>query len=678
MARLSALCLLLPLSCERCADSGSSEYTTEPVGPYDTGFLNPCEAGATWSTSEIVSPSEGVELTVSPWVPVMVHFDTLEFLANAALESWLDCEPYGDGAGVIRPRADTSGGGLDFLGTLDVLDLEPGEHTLVHHFTDMAGHGQWVGSTFTVTRPANEVTATVTDPEGKPLYARVIVLKDGLPLDLASADGKMFDPKGRDSAISSFFVVDGEGRVRLDDGHYRFVVVRSALDTIDSIEVDLDADTELDFTIARAVETTGFSAGDFHVHTGASVDSFLPDQPRAYSLAAAGLDVVVPADHDQVRNFDDSLDILLGEERQVFVIPGTEATILVSDEATDTGIASSTSYGHLSVFPLDPATVRVNPVVDTTLADYMANFRTAMKDTPFEANTTGILQLNHPRGIQMRPDLDLQEIHDLFNKLGFDPASPPGIAANEWMGQISEQDNTTLAFDFDALEVVNRGSWEVYNLTRLDWLSLLNWGRRITGTGNSDSHALAFEVAGFPVNLVPCAPPKPGGTVDIACWVQALRGGRVSVTNGPLVGLVLNHQKVAHGVGDFFTRNTQRVQAEVRIQAAPWMPVAEVRLIINGEVAETVAVTDKERKEDGSLDVTYALNVPIMGRDTYVLAEAGWPLDQPYPKGKEKLLGDFALVVPGYLPLGFTNAVWIDEDGDGAWIPPEPPKKKKK
>ena len=232
----------------------------------------------------------------------------------------------------------------------------------------------------------------------------------------------------------------------------------------------------------------------------------MPDEPRIYSLVAAGLDVVVPADHDIVRDFDSTIAGILGDERSLFAIPGTEATILIPDPESDgEGRDAYDSYGHTSVFPLDPAQVIVDPYVETTLADHLSRFRVSMTSTPYQGVRSGVLQLNHPRGIQERPDILLEPIHDLFNKMGFDPASPPGVATNAWMGEVSK-DGATTAFDYDALEIMNRGSWEAYNKVRLDWLGLLSWGRRITGTGNSDSHAMAVEQAGFPTNLVPCAP----------------------------------------------------------------------------------------------------------------------------------------------------------------------------
>ena len=123
-----------------------------------------------------------------------------------------------------------------------------------------------------------------------------------------------------------------------------------------------------------------------------------------------------------------------------------------------------------------------------------------------------------------------------------------------------------------------------------------------------------------------------------------------------------------------------RVRVSVRVRAAPWVPVPEVRLVVNGLIVRVEQVDPGSRDMEEPFEETYFFPVPAQPFDTYVLAEAGWSLDREYPVGNEKLLGDYAVVAPGYLPMAFTNPIWIDEDGDGQWTGtgiPDPPKKKK-
>ena len=89
--------------------------------------------------------------------------------------------------------------------------------------------------------------------------------------------------------------------------------------------------------------------------------------------------------------------------------------------------------------------------------------------------------------------------------------------------------------------------------------------------------------------------------------------------------------------------------------------------MVDGEVVVTRALTKADRNADGSLDLTAAWPVAITpGADQWVVAEAGWPLDRGYPDDTS-VLGTYALVVPGYLPMGFTNPVFIDGNDDGIW-----------
>ena len=57
------------------------------------------------------------------------------------------------------------------------------------------------------------------------------------------------------------------------------------------------------------------------------------------------------------------------------------------------------------------------------------------------------------------------------------------------------------SMDFDSMEIMNRGAWPSYTQVRRDWFTLLTWEHRITGVGNSDSHAMTTEWVGFPTNI---------------------------------------------------------------------------------------------------------------------------------------------------------------------------------
>jgi hypothetical protein len=250
--------------------------------------------------------------------------------------------------------------------------------------------------------------------------------------------------------------------------------------------------------------------------------------------------------------------------------------------------------------------------------------------------------------------------------MGFDGAAGFGNGANAWM---ADTDNGARPMDYDAMEIINRSSWPGYTQVRRDWFAMLGWGRRITGVGNSDSHAMTTEYVGLPTNVAQCTraagDDAAGRDAFILCWIRAVREGRIRVTTGPLVTLTLTAGTSSAEIGDTIDP-AAGVTAHVHVQAPDWVPVEEVRLVIDGEVVETRTLTKSDRSADGSLDLSDAWPVAVTGADQWVVAEAGWPLDRGYPDDTT-VLGTYALVVPGYLPMGFTNPVFIDGDGDGMW-----------
>jgi len=58
-----------------------------------------------------------------------------------------------------------------------------------------------------------------------------------------------------------------------------------------------------------------------------------------------------------------------------------------------------------------------------------------------------------------------------------------------------------------------------------------------------------------------------------------------------------------------------------------------------------------------------ALEIPVRD-DTWILAEAGQPLSAPEtPEG-----GIYGALAPGFVPIAFTNPVYVDRTGNG-WRP---------
>jgi hypothetical protein len=267
-----------------------------------------------------------------------------------------------------------------------------------------------------------------------------------------------------------------------------------------------------------------------------------------------------------------------------------------------------------------------------------------------------LIQLNHPRGIQIKPKWRVSRKYALFVAADFNAEKAiedhdvDWLVPDDWASQ--DPLMRTHPLDVDLLELMNRASATVYDEVRTDWFSLMNRGRFLTATGNSDSHTIHAEQAGFPLNLVRMSPPAPGAAFDEAGFVDALARGAVSVSNGPVVDLRVGTLWQRAESGGTLRVKQKKVTVQVTVQAAPWVPVHEVRLIHNGVVVERVALREP-LPADGRVERgKWSWRVSVQEGD-WLIAEAGWP--EADPDGRPT--GLYERIAPGHRPIGFTNPV---------------------
>ncbi len=542
------------------------------------------------------------------------------------------------------------GRGARFLGSLSTARLAPGPHELRFVVVPADGPPVEVATTFTFRPYPCRVRFEIEDGAGAPLSARVAVLGPDGPVSLTGPKPAVLDPRYRDHELHSVFVHGGRGEARVPDGPVRFVATAGIRHDVMVVEAASCPTAPVRLRLPEVLPTPGVVTTDFHVHTPHSSDVFAPAAPMLRNLAASGVDLAVISDHNRIVDLSSLAAAVLGPEADPQLVPGIEAKLGPGGE-----------LGHLNAFPLDPAAAPFDDP-DASVAAWIAGWRARQHDHPHaESGDQVVLQLNHPRGIQFHPDQELvRGAHALFTRKGFDPTQPLDAPGNRWLVQ---DRGGVAAVDFDAMEILNRFSWQGYKLVRRDWFALLNAGHRITGTGNSDTHALAVELVGMPVNLVSAAR-RPSGAVDLASLVASVHAGRVSVSTGPVVDVTVTTAAGRGTVGDTVVGHALTVHATVR--AAPWVPVNELRLIVNGEVVESEALP--AGRDVARAERTWTVTAD---RDSWLLVEAGWPLSDASTRSP-RVGGRYGEVAPGYVPIGFTNPVWVDADGDGAWAPPRP------
>ncbi len=415
--------------------------------------------------------------------------------------------------------------------------------------------------------------------------------------------------------------------VTLRPGAYRVLAVRGPEHEVTEARLAVRAGEETTLEIpapGRVRETPGWVSADLHVHSGWSFDSSLPQERQLRAFAAADAEILVATEHDRIVDPRPAL-ASLGLTDRILGVTGVEITTGYR------GGVTPTTAGHANAFPVreQRATFRGGAP--------MAEGR-RWRDVWAELRAAGapILQLNHPRVGRDQGDDDGAFLDHLGVGAGYDPSRPLGEAVNRPLSERGEHGLRDL--DFDAMELLNGRGHGAYERVRTDWFSFLLQGERRTATANSDSHSLGAPAA-FPRSYVRL----PGGVAEEAAFGEAIRSGELWGTTGPLLDVRLGEA----GLGGLHAG----AEAELRvgIDAAPWVPLGEVRVLVNGVLAERQSL-------DGPEDLRFPLHFPA---DAFVTVEV---------EGEPG--GVYAEVLPGFVPFAFTNPIYVDADEDGRWTPP--------
>jgi hypothetical protein len=279
-----------------------------------------------------------------------------------------------------------------------------------------------------------------------------------------------------------------------------------------------------------------------------------------------------------------------------------------------------------------------------------------------------VIQLNHARSSRVGERDDGSFFEHLSAGKPFDFTRTLEQEPNAELLR-ADREGRVRGIDFDAMERMNGRSLPRERALRADWHALLLQGVRRTATANSDSHGLD-EPAGIPRNYVLLGAagvpaPDPGAAFDVAAFDAAIRDGRLFGTSGPLIP---RFEVGGAGMGRLARAPGGKALVSFEVVAAPWVPVDEVRIVANGEVA--ARITDLPRRADGVLRIAHRQELELE-RDAFVTVEAGAPLDAEALEWTATHPGLYTEVLaPGFVSSAFTNPVLVDVDGNGSFDPP--------
>jgi hypothetical protein len=378
------------------------------------------------------------------------------------------------------------------------------------------------------------------------------------------------------------------------------------------------AETEVRARLRHVIDTPGWISADLHVHSAASLDSRVPMRDRVYQFVADGVDLIVATDHNVIADYAP-------------VIAELGVTDLL---ASATGEEITTQqWGHFGAFPLRSEEGELGRgAIETG------------KRTP--AQIFGDVRARSPHAL-----IDVHHPRLEHGKIGYFALADLDIATGRTRVP-------GFSFDFDAIEVLNGyQDSDRRTLARViaDWIGFLDTGKRVSCTGNSDSHHMTFNLGGYPRNYVATGDVAVGA-LDPAAVAAAVKAGHSYFTTGPIVEATI----AGRSYGELVTATGGTVQLRVTVRAANWISVSKLTVLGPGNtVLATRAIPSSTRvvRFDDSIELDAS-------RDGYAIVR----VDGERPMAPN--VGD----VRSFLvyPLAVTNPIWIDGDGDGKVTPIAP------
>lgn len=449
--------------------------------------------------------------------------------------------------------------------------------------------------------PGGDVAFAIRDDKGAAFAGKIVIYgREGTPNPKL---GPIFSASG---AVNAVLSATGNGGFVLPTGKYRLFACHGIEYDVDHFDVEVTPHAHFSHTFAlhHVLDTRGYLSGDFHQHASNSYDSAVSLTDRATSNLAEGVEILVGTDHDFVTDYRPILAALHSEGRLV---------TLGGDEAT------THTIGHFMGFPMAWRTDLPRNGAPDTWGKTAGQIFADLREDPLDK----VVQVNHPRaGVTGFFDL----LHLTFDK-GVPVADPN--------------------FDdsFDAIEAFNGKRIEEAEKTIEDWMAFAARGKRYTLTGNSDTHALVFQEAGYPRNFVRMADDLTH--FDVSSFTKAVkRQHAVIVSNGPFAEIFVGDDKAQ--AGDSTTVRGDSVAVRYRVQAAPWVDVTRFELWSNGKkVFETKVEASTEVMR---LQGTFSLPVKKAGY-VFAVVHGEKALEPVLPTKNNKPTK----------PFGFTNPVYLEK-----------------
>jgi len=492
------------------------------------------------------------------------------------------------------------------------------------------------------------------------------VYKAKAPVNLTAGNlGQYQYTAGNQIFGTAFGYVASAAAMYFAPGNYIAYAARGPMSNLDTLPVKaFDGQTDVwhEFLVAPPTLPTGWTSFDLPAPTQTTTGGFNPGEMLSSALSE-GVEIVARTEVDLLTD-PTALRTEFRAEIDIPSVTALQKAPIGNNPFIIGARSSSLSDGFTTaLFIPTPTTDRnggARPSKGWNLADFI---------TQAEGSYTVV---HRPRGPQ-----------GLFTLRGFDRTVALGTGTNAWWNLTGPLALGKKLGDFDAIELLRAEgcnpadptAWYAeYSTLRDDWFALLKQQKPGAFTKGLGLSAATFSLD-TPVGLsrtylnigTTTSTLIQDGTLpvltELAPVLTALQSGAAVASTGPLVLATAN----GVGPGGLVTGTNASVSLSISLYAPDWLPVDEVRVVVNGAAPLPVPLASFVTDATDSRLRKATLTVPMpAGKDAWLVVEAGVSRTQtgPYQVGTP-----WNKLMRGIYPIAITNPIFVDVDG-GGYTPP--------
>jgi hypothetical protein len=562
------------------------------------------------------------------------------------------------------------------------------------------------------------------DPSPEPkLFTSILKAND--------TQSNLFYDQTRDVAPAGFTrteYTDAAGTLTIDvePGTYEIAVSRGNEYSLFTQEVAISAGstTNVNAQVALVLDTTGFISSDYHVHMIGSPDSRIARRDRIAAFAGEGVDNIIATDHGYLTDLLPDI-AALGFSPFVFATRGEEVTTFdyghfnaYPQGADPNAVQTHGSTDHAGAAP---------PGQDFPIYGNFnltpAQIEAAAEGKPQNAGLETVMQVNH---------IDSHFFPLKINTSLTPPASQ--MAASEPSIYRLDPSVTNFFHAFAALELWNgytvaQATCEFLGECTTNgrigiWMNLLNQGIKTTAVADTDTHEYHNLRSGGARSWTPSSTDVVPNIVPIEI-PRAIRAGQLVGGQGIYVRTRLLATDGSGAVASFqlgqptqISVSNHEVQLEINVQAPTWAPYDRILVYRDASTRITkrntsgcptpvppgcgvptlftavptltlnkgvdFTVTTVPVNGSARLETHQTLTFSGLTRDEWIVVVVrgtpgvSAPMFPVHPDGVDiatenptlAALENVTVGEKGMRALGFTNALYVDQDGNGLFDPP--------